>query len=63
MFRKIIATILLSIAVILPWRLRSLYIEALGWIVQFFYMSYFVILKFILKELQKAQMEGKKDGA
>ena len=55
MFRKIAAFFLLSIGLILPWRLRCLYIEMLGWITQFFYLSYVVLLKFILDELKKAQ--------
>lgn len=53
-----IAFILLSIGLVLPWRLRCLYIELLGWVTQFFYFSYVIILKFIIKELQKAQFEG-----
>lgn len=55
MFRKIAAFFLLCIGLILPWRLRCLYIEMLGWITQFFYLSYVVLLKFILDELKKAQ--------
>ena len=55
-----IAFILLSIGLVLPWRLRCLYIERLGWVTQFFYFSYVIILKFIIKELQKAQFEGQK---
>ncbi len=49
------AFFLLSLGLILPWRLRCLYIELLGWITQFFYLSYIVLLKFIINELQKAQ--------
>lgn len=61
MFRKIIALILLSVGLILPWRLRCLYIEGLGWITQFFYLSYVVLLKYILTEIRKgpkAQIES-----
>ena len=60
MFKKILAFFLLSIGILLPWRLRSLYIELLGWITQFFYLSYVVILRFMLEELQRAQLEGEK---
>lgn len=62
MFRKIVAFMLLSLGIILPWRLRCLYIELLGWITQFFYLSYVVILKFIISELEKAQLEGQNNG-
>lgn len=55
--RKIMAFILCGIGLILPWKLRCIYIEILGWITQFFYLSYIVILKFILQELQKAKAE------
>lgn len=53
MFRKIIAFIICSIAIVLPWRLRCLYSEALGWITQFFYRNYIAILKYIIAELEK----------
>jgi len=62
MFRKSIAFFLLCIGIILPWRLRCLYIELLGWITQFFYLSYITILKFIISELQKAQVETENHG-
>ena len=60
MFRKIIAFILLSIGVLLPWKLRCLYVEFLGWSTQALYFTYVVILKFIINELQKAQKEREK---
>lgn len=47
----------------MPWRLRVLYSEALGWLVQFVYMNYIYIIKFILRELEKApQQAGGKHG-
>jgi len=59
MFRKIIACMLLTIGLILPWKARCLYIELLGWCTQTLYYRYIVILKFILQELQKAQKARK----
>ena len=44
--------------VLMPWRLRVLYSEALGWLVQFVYMNYVYIIKFILREVGKAPREG-----
>jgi len=61
MFRRAVAFIICSFAIILPWRLRCLYSEALGWITQFFYFNYMAILKFILKELEKAKAETSKN--
>ena len=61
MFKKIIAFVICGIAVMLPWRLRCLYSEALGWVTQFFYFNYFSILKIILSELEKAKIEGRKN--
>ncbi|KKU13895.1 MAG: hypothetical protein UX17_C0006G0009 [Parcubacteria group bacterium GW2011_GWC2_45_7] len=49
-----------SIGVLLPWRLRCIYSEALGWVAQFFYLNYFAILKFIVDELEKAKLEDSK---
>ena len=49
-----------SIGVLLPWRLRCIYSEALGWVAQFFYLNYFAILKFIVDELAKAKLEDSK---
>jgi len=62
MFRKLVAFIICSFAIILPWRLRCLYSEALGWVTQFLYFNYMAILKFILKELEKAKSETSKNG-
>ena len=46
--------------VLLPWRLRVIYSECMGWMVQFIYMNYIYTLKFILKELEKAKDSGEK---
>lgn len=45
------------IGVLLPWRLRVVFSEIIGWFTQFIYFSYFGILNFILKELKKAELE------
>ena len=50
MFRKIVAFIICSIAVVLPWKLRCIFSEMLGRITQFLYGSYVAILKYIVKE-------------
>ncbi|MGE0268514.1 MAG: hypothetical protein AB7S78_08685 [Candidatus Omnitrophota bacterium] len=55
--RKILAILLCGFGLIMPWKMRCVYIEILGWITQFIYLSYIVILKFILKELEKAKQE------
>ena len=49
-----------GIGVLLPWRLRCIYSEALGWVTQFFYLNYYAILKFIVDELAKAKLEDSK---
>lgn len=56
--RKCIAFIICAIGVLLPWRLRCLYSEILGWITQFIYLNYVVVLKFIIKELEKAKTQA-----
>ncbi len=54
------AFVLCGIGLILPWKLRCIYIEILGWITQFIHLTYIVILKFIIKELEKAKAEKAK---
>lgn len=60
--RWIMSFIICSLGIILPWRLRTIYSELLGWITQFIYLNYIVILKFIVKELEKSKSEKEKDG-
>jgi hypothetical protein len=55
LFRKCLAFALCSFGLLLPWRLRCLYSEMLGWITQFFYLNYVIILRLILNELEKAK--------
>ena len=58
--RKCIAFIICGIGLMLPWRLRCLYSELLGWLTQFVYLNYVIILKLILKELAKAKAQTDK---
>lgn len=63
LFRKFFAFLLCAVGLILPWRLRCLYSEILGWITQFFYLNYINLLNLIIAELQKAQPQtGKTEG-
>ena len=52
---------LLLIGLLLPWRLRILYSEILGWITQLVYFTYYGIFNFILSELRKAESENKNE--
>ncbi|HAF95075.1 MAG: hypothetical protein A2X34_00650 [Elusimicrobia bacterium GWC2_51_8] len=58
--RRIMAFPLCLVGVLLPWRLRVIFSECVGWIIQFIYMNYIYTLRFILKELEKAKNSGKK---
>ena len=53
--RRIMAFAICLPGVLLPWRMRVLYCEALGWLVQFVYMNYIYILKLLLRELDRAK--------
>jgi hypothetical protein len=53
--RRLMAIPICLVGVLLPWRLRIVYAEALGWVTQFVYMNYIYILKLILRELEKAK--------
>ncbi len=55
MLGKIISFIVCSIGIILPYRLRILYAEIIGWSVHFFYTGYYGTLNYILHELKKNQ--------
>ncbi len=59
--RKIIALCLCIPALLLPSRLRVLYIDLLGWIVQLYYYTFKLLVGFILKQLEKAE-PGPKSG-
>ena len=62
MFSRVIAFFVCLIAVLLPFRLRIVFAEFVGWVVQLFYETYYGIINFILKELKKAEEEGKHGG-
>ena len=62
MFSRVIAFFVCLIAVLLPFRLRILFAEFVGWVVQLFYGTYYGIINFILKELKKAEEGGKHGG-
>lgn len=44
---------------VLPYKLRCLYTEFIGWIVQGLYFMYFSLLKFIVGQLRKAVKKEK----
>ncbi|MBK24124.1 MAG: hypothetical protein CME70_09005 [Halobacteriovorax sp.] len=60
MIGRFIGIVISLIGLILPWRLRILFSEFLGWVTQAIYFTYFGIFNFILSELRKAkEMENK----
>ena len=61
MIAKMFNGTLLLIGLLLPWRLRILYSEILGWITQLVYFTYYGIFNFILSELRKAESENKNE--
>lgn len=58
--RKIFAFFICLAGVLLPHKARILYSELLGWLVQFVYMNYVYILKYLLASLSddRAKKEG-----
>lgn len=61
MLSRIIAFFVCLIAVLLPYRLRIVFSEFVGWVVQFFYGTYFGIINFILKELKAVENQGNEE--
>lgn len=55
MIGRFIGIVISLIGLILPWRLRILFSEFLGWVTQAIYFTYFGIFNFILSELRKAK--------
>lgn len=43
------AYLMCGISLILPHRIRVIFVEAIGWVVQFFFLLYSSLLSFILK--------------
>lgn len=60
MISRFIGLSICLLALLMPWRLRVLFSELLGWITQFIYYTYYGILNFILAELKKNQDESEK---
>jgi hypothetical protein len=54
---RIIGFFVCLLAVLMPWRLRVIFSEIMGWLVQSFYFTFYGILNYILKELKKAESE------
>ena len=61
MISKFIGFTICVISILLPWRLRILFSEALGWMTQFIYYSYYGILNYLLSELKEENKEPKKE--
>lgn len=57
---RFIAFVVCVIAVLLPWRLRIVFSEILGWFVQGAYFAYYGILNYLIRELKNADGENKK---
>jgi hypothetical protein len=55
MISKVIGLIICLVSLLLPWRLRVLFSEFLGWVTQTIYYTYYGILNFLLKELKSDQ--------
>jgi len=55
MISKLIGLLICLISILLPWRLRVLFSEFLGWVTQTIYYTYYGILNFLLKELKNDQ--------
>ena len=51
-FRKIISFFICLVGVLLPWRLRIIYAEVIGWFSQVFFGAYVRSLKLILHLLK-----------
>jgi hypothetical protein len=62
MFGRLIAFFVCLIGLILPFRLRIIFSEILGWFIQFIYFSYFGLFNFILKELKNVEDREESDG-
>jgi len=52
LLRRYIAFIICLIAILLPWRLRIIYSEAIGWVGQLLFFVYISIIRFILNEVK-----------
>ncbi len=59
MISKAIGFTICLFAVLLPFRLRILFAEFLGWLTQLIYYTYYGIFNYILRELRKADAASK----
>lgn len=59
MLSRLIGFFLCLFALLLPWRLRVLFSEFLGWIIQGLYYTYYGIFNYVLTELRKSELEKK----
>jgi len=57
--KRVFALIICLIGVILPWRLRIIFTELLGWIIQAVYFVFYSILKFIIVNFEKKGISEK----
>jgi len=58
--RKIIALSLCIAAALMPSRVRVLFVDLIGWIIQFFYLGFRTIFEFVIRELSKAMKQTEK---
>ena len=58
MFGKLLGFIVSVLGLLLPWRLRVIFSEILGWITQFVYYTYYGIFNYLLKELKHEEEGG-----
>lgn len=52
---RILGLLLCLVAVALPWRLRVLYSEALGWVAQAYHSIFSSLLRFMLRHLREGE--------
>lgn len=59
---RLIGMFISLVGLLLPWRLRILFSEILGWMTQAIYFTYFGIFNYILKELREGQEKDQNEG-
>jgi len=58
-FRKAVASIVILIVVLLPCKLRVLFIESIAWVFQGLYLIYFKLMVIILKNVSSGLKKDK----
>lgn len=53
--KRLIALLICTVAILLPWRLRVFFANSLGWIAQGVYWLYFSLMRLIIKNLKKGE--------